>query len=692
MSPLNVPSAIPNKFVIPAAFIENKGQVHESVHFYIQQEGSTTFLTTDGMTVSLSRENTRVVLKSIYVNATPSSRLEGQGIESGKMHYLIGNQFERHRTDISRFNALYQSDVWPGIDLSLRYTDQGLKSDWIVHPGANPDCIEVAWMGMDNMGIDEAGDLIISHSLGELREQHPYCYQQRDDVELPVECRYIVQGERCKFAIKSYDSSLPLIIDPPIQFGSYIGGSSNDDCFGIAVDLQGHAYVVGQTESANFPTTAGSFQPNFIGTLNDAYVAKVNSDFRSLIYCTFLGGSVNEGGGSVVVDDSGHAYVGGHTYSSDFPVTPGAFQTTFHGGAGEADAFITKLSTMGNSLVFSTYLGGGGQDLVQRQELAIDAEGFIYVSGTTASTDFPVTPGAYQTALSGTRSGFISKLTPAANALVFSTYLGGNGGAVDNAALALGQDGHIYVAGATSSPSFPTTPGAYRRTYAGGATDGFVCKMAPSGSSLVYSTYIGGNGLDSFNCIAVDANGSAYVGGHTTSTNYPTTGGAVQRTPPAGQNAMLSRLATDGSALVGSTYLGGSNIDRIAAGRLHSNGNMYVAGQTNSTDFPVTSMLPPTTNPGGYKAFVSVLNPLLSSLILSFYFGGGTSATITEATSMVINNTGVYLAGYTNSADFPVSTGAFQPIFHGGAADGFVIKLSDMFSASKASMAVIKLS
>lgn len=689
MSYLSTPLLLPNKNIIPVAFIENKGQIDENIQFYIKQCGTTTFLASDGMTVILTGQDYRVALKSVYVNASPSNRLIGQEMLTGKMHYLLGNQFEKHRTDVSQFSALYQTDVWPGIDLSIRYTDKGLKRDWIIQSGANPNDIEVKWIGMEKIFIDESGDLIVSHALSELREEYPYCYQQRGEEVIPIICKYNLNGDGYGFELGPYDKSLPLIIDPPIQYSSYIGGSSNDYCYGIAVDLQGQAYVVGETQSTNFPTTVGSFQPDFKGTVNQAFVAKVSPDFSTLIYCTFLGGNYDDGGAAVVVDDAGYAYVVGNTFSDDFPVTPGAFQTTFHGGVDLSDAFITKLSPGGNSLVFSTYLGGSGQELIQRQQVAFDADGFVYVSGTTTSADFQITPGAFQTVRPGTQSAFISKLTPTADALVFSTYLGGNGGIGKSAPFVLGADGYIHVAGTTTSPSFPTTVGAFQRTYGGGTADGFVCKMAPTGDSIVYSTYLGGNGQDELYYISLDATGSTYVGGLTTSTNYPTTPNVVQSTAPAAQNAMVTRLTSDGSALIASTYLGGSNVDVSTGGKLHSNGNIYVVGETNSTNFPVTPMNPPT-NPSGSMAFVSVLDPLFTELVVSFYFGGGTSAT-SQATSIAINSTGVYVAGYTNSAEFEVSANAFQPNFRGGTADGFVIKLSDLFTASQASMTVIKL-
>jgi len=316
--------------------------------------------------------------------------------------------------------------------------------------------------------------------------------------------------------------------------------------YGIAVDADRNAYVTGQTSSPNFPTTKGAFQTTFAGgpswSSTDAFLMKLDAIGSTLVYSTYLGGSGADWGYGIVVDASGNAYATGYTSSTDFPTTPGAFQPTGSGGA-----FVTKLDPTGAALVYSTYLGGND---AQGRGIAVDADGNAYVTGVTSSGNFPTTAGAYQVTYGGNQAGsggdaFVTKLDPAGSALVYSTYLGGNGSDWGNG-IAVDAAGNAYVTGTTSWTTFPTTPDAFQPQFGGGSgvngTDGFFTKLNPTGSALVYSTYLGGNDLDSGLGIAVDASGNAYVTGGTNSTNFPTTAGAYQ---PALSGVCCSRPASD---------------------------------------------------------------------------------------------------------------------------------------------------
>src|SRR3989442_681315 len=244
-----------------------------------------------------------------------------------------------------------------------------------------------------------------------------------------------------------------------------------------------------------------------------------------LFYSTYLGGSGSEEGLGIAVDTAGNAYVTGPTYSTNFPTTPGAFQTTF---GGDIDAFVTKLNPIGSALVYSTYLGGSARD--EAMGIALDAAGNAYVTGNTFSSDFPTSPGAYQTTFGGGLSvgdAFVAKLDPTGSALIYSTYLGGSG---DDRGwgIALDSSGNAYVVGATSSTDFPTTPGAFQTIFGGGPSDAFVAKLNPIGSALVYSTYLGGS--DDHKGCGIAADGisgpNAYLTGETASTDFPTTSSA----------------------------------------------------------------------------------------------------------------------------------------------------------------------
>ncbi|HEV8132423.1 MAG TPA: SBBP repeat-containing protein [Acidobacteriota bacterium] len=393
-------------------------------------------------------------------------------------------------------------------------------------------------------------------------------------------------------------------------YSTYLGGSDGDEGFAIAVDTAGNAYVTGTTLSTNFPVTLGAVQPTFGGGTFDAFVTKLNATGSGLVYSTYLGGSNGDHGRGIAVDTTGNAYVTGFTFSGNFPITLGAFQTT---QGGSYDAFVTKLNPAGSGLVYSTFLGGSGGD--QGLGIAVDTVGNAYVTGATFSANFPITPGAVQPTLSGHTDAFVTKLNPIGSTpLVYSTYLGGssfdegNGIAGDTA-------GNAYVTGSTASSNFPTTPGTFQTTL-GSFEDAFVTKLDPIGSGLVYSTYLGGNGNDQGNRIVVDTAGNAYVTGATDSTNFPTTSGAFQTTFGGG-DAFVTRVNPLGTGLDYSTYLGGSDIDfgfGIALDAL-PNPNVYVTGITRSTDFLTTSGAFQTTFGGGIDAFVTKLNPTASALI-----------------------------------------------------------------------------
>jgi hypothetical protein len=341
-----------------------------------------------------------------------------------------------------------------------------------------------------------------------------------------------------------------------LVYSTYLGGSGvyGDFGSGIAVDSAGEAYVIGTTSSNDFPTAA-AFQPTLAGGsrfgAQNAFVTKLNSTGSALVYSTYLGGSSSrapDSGYGIAVDVDGNAYVTGYTTSNNFPTTPGAFQPAISGpyfsGGIPQDAFVTKFDPAG-SVVYSTYLGGSYDD--SGVGIAVDAAGNAYVTGGTASSDFPTTAGVFQPASSG--GAFVTKLDPTGSALVYSTYLGGYSGA-GSRGIAVDGNGNAYVAGQTilscgrysCVSDFPTTPGAFQPTYGGGGSDGFVTKFNPTGSALVYSSYLGGSGADYVSGVALDTSGNAYVTGSTTSANFPTTVGAFQPIPRGPGNAFVTKI------------------------------------------------------------------------------------------------------------------------------------------------------
>jgi hypothetical protein len=431
-----------------------------------------------------------------------------------------------------------------------------------------------------------------------------------------------------------------------LVYSTFLGGGGFDGASGIAVDGAGNAYVAGLTQSADFPTTPGAFQTTYGGN-GDAFVAQLSADGSALVYSTFLGGSGGDIANGIAVDGAGSAYVAGSTTSSDFPTTPGAFQTTYGGGLVNGDAFVAKLSADGSTLAYSTYLGGSSGDVADG--IAVDGAGGAYVAGYTNSADFPTTPGAFQTTYGGNGDAFVAQLSADGSALVYSTFLGGSNGDYANA-IAVDGTGSAYVAGTTYSADFPTTPGAFQTTK-NGNSNAFVARLSADGSGLVYSTLLGGSGEDGAIGIAVDGAGSAYLAGQTYSANFPTTPDAYQTTYGGGSNfgdAFVARLSPDGSALAYSTYLGGSGDDVARAIALDGAGGAYVAGSTVSADFPTTPGAFQTTKGGSWDAFVARFDFSASGPVAPTHRrgnGGDQALRIAEGDA---------------SADFPTTPGAFS--------------------------------
>jgi hypothetical protein len=458
------------------------------------------------------------------------------------------------------------------------------------------------------------------------------------------------------------------VIDPGLVYSTYLGGASDDLGFGIAVDAAGSAYVAGLTVSTDFPTTTGGFD-----TTNepfDAFVTKVNSTGSALVYSTYLGGIGFDQGLGIAVDAASNAYVTGETSATNFPTTPGAFDTSFNGGS---DVFVTKLNAAGSDLVYSTYLGGSGPFGDEGRGIAVDVAGNAYVTGFTTSTDFPTTTGAFDMTFNGNADAFVTKVNSTGSALVYSTYLGGTSDELGNG-IAVDLARNAYVTGVTTSTNFPTTLGTFDATFSG-SRDAFVTKLNTTGSApLLYSTYLGGTFFDQGLGIAVDAAGNAYVTGETSSSDFPTTLGAFDTTHNVSVDAFVTKLNATGSApLLYSTYLGGSSGDGGNGIAVDAAGNAYVTGSTQSTDFPTTPGAFDTTFNGGPDAFVTKLNATGSApLLYSTYLGG---IPVDVGSGIAVDAAGdAYVTGFTQSTNFPTTPGAFDTTFN-GTNDAFVTKI-----------------
>jgi hypothetical protein len=446
--------------------------------------------------------------------------------------------------------------------------------------------------------------------------------------------------------------------------------------------------VTGQTASTNFPTVAGAFKTSFGGSF-DAFVTKISSDGSKLLYSTYVGGTGDDSGNAIAVDASGDAFVaGGTSSSSNFPTTAGAFQTVY--GGGSLDGFVFELAPSGGSLTYSTYLGGSDTDF--SAGIAVDSSGNTYVAGSTYSTDFP-TQGPIQGSIKGVSNGFVGKLNASGSALVYSTYLGGGTGDFASA-IAVDSSNNAYVTGATQNSAFPTTAGAFQTTCGtaancnGGLSDAFVSVINAAGSGFVYSTFLGGGEADQGLAIAVDSAGNAYVTGLTQSSGTFPTKNALQGTYGGGtQDAFVSALNPAGSALIYSTYLGGSQADAAAGIAVDGSKNAYVTGQTGSSNFPVSSATQGTSG-GGNDAFVTEISPA-GSLLFSTYLGGSLNedstsggANVSPIGGITVDSAGadIYLTGNTASTDFPAV--ASEQGANAGGTDAFVAKYTQTGTGS----------
>ena len=683
---------------LPLSFEVNRGQADASAHFFARGKGYTLFLTSTEAVLALMQsaigsgqglaraaqpqDGRATILRMQLVGANPNAQADGREELAGKVNYFIGNDPTRWRTNVPTYTKVQYHEVYPGVDLVYYGNQRQLEYDFVVAPGADPTAIRLAFAGAENIEMDAHGDLVLHAPGGHVRLHKPLVYQEVDGVKQVISGNYILlepetpaprsPSPRVGFQVAAYDMSKPLIIDPVLSYSTYLGGSSDDRGIGIAVDAAGNAYVTGVTASANFPT-AIPFQATLRGP-SDAFVMKLNAAGSALVYSTYLGGSGGEnlvGGAAIAVDAAGNAYVTGHTDSTDFP-TVNPFQTF----GGQNDAFVTKLNPAGSALVYSTYLGGGGNDF--GTGIAVDVAGNAYVTGTTNSTQFP-TANPVQVALGGGWDGFVTKLNAAGSGLVYSTYLGGSND--ENivflvafnlmGGIAVDAAGNAYVTGETASTNFPTAS-PLQPLFGGGFADAFVTKINPAGSALVYSTYLGGSDFERGLGIAVDSAGNAYVTGQTSSPDFPTVNPLQTAFGGDFGDAFVTKLNAAGSALVYSTYLGGSGDDIGNAIVVDAAGNAYVTGETASTNFPTASPLQPLFGGGFADAFVTKINPAGSALVYSTYLGGSSSEL---GRGIAVDSAGnAYVTGSTQSSNFP--TASFQTSL-GGATDAFVARIAD---------------
>lgn len=716
---------------LPLTFEENQGQTDSHVKFLARGSGYTVFLTDDeAITLRLSaaaknapasrgraslpkgnsalRENQEAVVRLALVGANSHAQVEGNELQPGRSNYFIGNNPARWHRNIPHYARVKYHDIYPGIDLVYYGNQRRLESDYVLAPGANPDGITMSVAGAKNLQWNSDGGLALKTFVGEVVLHRPIAYQEVNGKRQEITANYIHRGPNLiGIQVGSYNAAMPLTIDPVLAYSTYLGGTSNQFLRQVAADSGGFAYVAGFTNSSDFPTVAGSFNTTFpTGSGGMAFITKLKQDGSGLVYSTFLGGTAvttgtpSQSADAIAVDSSGNAFVAGGTTTSDFPrVNP--YQNINQGG----NAFVSELSASGQTLLYSTYLTGHGSD--SPNAIAVDANANAYVAGTTTSKDFPITPAtAVQTTnkTTGAQIGtvFLSRINPSltgAGTLVYSTYLGGS---TQESALGVAADANAnaYLTGYTSSTDFPgpngASPNGVQSTLKDVNGAAFVARIDTTApNALIYSTYLSGsangfgNAGDVGSAIALGPSGNAYITGYSYATDFPLAGAIDSNSNTPFAKVIIARIDTTMSgaaSLIYSTYFGGTL--NMVGGTGHGSdlgfgikvdplGNIYLAGTTNSIDFPVTTSAPQPSRVGIQNAFMSQLNPAGSAVLFSTYLGGSNEA----AYSISLDGAtppNAYIAGIT-AGNFPVTAGAFQTtdkVTGTNNFDGFVAKLS----------------
>lgn len=653
----------------PAIFFErSEGRAGKSAAFISRGAGHTLFVTPQEAVFRIKK---RTVGRSLLTYSPEKraradgavARMQLLGADSAAQplsaqplpsvsNYFVGSDRTKWRVNTPNYATAGFSNVYKGIDVAYYGNEGRLEYDFIVRPSAKPSQIKLRFAGAKSVQALPNGDLRLDAEGGALRWRAPIAYQDVKGTRTRVPARYHIQnGNEVCFRVGAYDPSKPLVIDPKLIYSTYLGGGNQDATFGIATDSAGSVYVTGTTYSADFPTTAGGFQTASAGG-SDVFVAKFSPDGKTLLYSSYIGGSANESGAAIATDSAGNVYVAGQTYSSNFPTTPNAYQASLQG---RADAFLAQISADGKSLLYSSYVGGALDD--NATSLALDSANSLYLGGWTASIDFPVTAGAFQTTHNkGVYDGFVMKFGALGSPPAYSTYFGASGSDQING-VAVDSQGAAYITGVTTSPNFPVSAGAFRSVFSG-YPSAFAAKLNSNGKSIVYSTYLTATGWVLGYGIAVDKTGSAYITGATYANNYPVSPGAYQTTVKGRFDAFVTKLQPNGNKLSYSTYIGGAGDDIASSIALDSAGNAYITGQTYSADFPTSENSFQTQNAGGVDSFIIQLDGAGKTLLYSTYAGG---AGDDSARSIAVNSSGkAYITGYTTSANFPVTGGAYQ--------------------------------
>ena len=681
--PAAAPARATSLSALPLVFEPNQGQAAGSTRFLARGENCEYLLAPTGVQFVLwhrdqtpptdslqqkkplaGRELRARVARMEFVGANREPGMRGTEESAGKINYLLGNDPRRWRTGLASYRRVRAEQLYPGIDLVYYGNARRLEYDFELAPRTDPALIATRFDGVDALALSAEGELVLTLGRDQIRQPRPVLYQLVGGQRREVSGGYELRDQRTVgFRVGRYDRDLPLVIDPTFAYATYFGGNGGEAAYAVKVDDTGAVYITGATLSPSFlfSISTNSFQTNFNGgTLTgDAFVAKLDHTGTNLVYFTYLGGNKEDAAYGLALDSAGNVFLAGTTDSPDFPTRNPLFATIAGSpdptiGVFPNDVFVAELNGDGSALVYSTYLGGAGNDI--GSGVAVDPAGNTYVTGFTDSTNFP-TLNACQSTNGGGDDAFVAKLGPGGTNLVYSTFLGGHTGDHGQSVAADGE-GFAYVTGYTFSTNFPYLNGFQTTNY--GSADVFVTVLNPTGA-LVYSTYFGGSFSDFATHIVLDPARNLLIAGTTQSTNFPQTGSILNL--GAGNNgtnafnydAFVAEIDTNGN-LAKSVRFGGRGDDAIWGLAVDGAGRVFVAGTTLSFDFPVTNVfgLFHTNSFTGKDVFVTALDANLTSALYSGYLGGFLDDLAYGIA--VDSESSAYVAGMTGSTNFPTAS------------------------------------
>ncbi len=699
---------------LPLTFEANQGQTSTSARFVARGNGYSAFLTAGGMVLSLRPEKVpgapeapkrasaqKTILQFNLLGAAQNPTAVGEDEQPGRVNYFLGKDPKRWHTNVPTYARVRYKNVYPGIDLIYYGNHRQLEYDFQVSRGADPNLIRFEIKGANQLRLDGNGDLTLTVSGGELHFKSPIVYQQINGQRRPIDGGYAAQdATHISFHLADYDHKEPIVIDPVLVYSTYLGGSGDDEPRAIAIDGDGSIYVAGDTDSADFPgTTVGVLDFG----LAHAFVAKLDPTGANLVYADYLGGDGGDWGAVLALDSTNNVYLAGNTSSDNFP-TVNSYQASL---VGIRNTFVSKISSDGSTLLYSTYLAGNGWDTPT--SVAIDAAGDAFVAGMTSSTNFPMY-NAFQSVMSPNQNGdygnyaFLTEFSPKGSSLIYSTYLGGSLTAIATCwngpcwlppfsritGLTVDTSDNVYVAGYTVASDFPTTSGAYLGTdTTPGALVGFVGKFNAAGG-LAYSTYLYGNGGagTEIEAIAVDSSGSAYVAGSTISDGtFPVTSTSICDPGISGLGCnytFVTKLDAAGASLLYSTFLGPNNNAAPQAIALDANNNAYILGMSwGCTPFGMVNGIEPCLDQATSALLLVEIDPSASTELFATYLGGTDDE---YPAGIALDSAGnIYVGAETFSSDFPATAGAFRATLH-GRSNAFLLKIAPdsapAFSAS----------